>query len=523
MSKIMVYDTTLRDGAQAEEIAFSLEDKLAIARLLDDLGVHYIEGGYPAPGNAKDLEFYQRIKKKPLRHARLVAFGSTRRAKYRVDQDPAIQTLLDTGAPVIALVGKTWDLHVREVLRTTLEENLRMIKDSVHYLVSKKREVFFDAEHFFDAYQANAGYALEVLKVAAAAGASWLVMCDTNGGTMPEFIRTVTSAVRAAVKTPLGIHAHNDTELAVGNSLAAVRAGARMVQGTINGYGERCGNANLCSLIPNLQLKLDMSCLPPAKLAKLTMVSRAVTEIANVLPREYNPYVGLNAFAHKGGLHVDAVRKTPLSYEHVAPKLVGNERRLIISEQAGVASVLFKANQMGVDLKAGSEEARKIIDRVKQLEHGGYKYEGADASFRLLMERQLKQNRPFYDLEGYRVIVEQREEKLVTEATLKLRIQGKLVHTAAEGDGPVNALDSALRKALEPYFPKLRKMRLVDFKVRVLDSKTGTASRVRVFIESQDERTAWGTVGVSTNIIEASWEALADSIEYKLRSDRQWR
>ncbi|MEW6516054.1 MAG: citramalate synthase [candidate division FCPU426 bacterium] len=523
MTKITIYDTTLRDGAQAEEISFSLEDKLAIARLLDDLGVHYIEGGYPAPGNAKDLEFYQRIKRQPLRNARLVAFGSTRRAKYRVDQDPAIQALLDTGAPVIALVGKTWDLHVREVLHTTLEENLRMIKDSVHYLVGKKREVFFDAEHFYDAYQANPAYALEVLRTAAEAGASWLVLCDTNGGTLPDVIRTITSAARAGVSTPLGIHSHNDTELAVANALAAVDAGARMVQGTINGYGERCGNANLCSLIPNLQLKMKQACLPPQKLSKLTVVSRAVTEIANVPPREFSPYVGLNAFAHKGGLHVDAVRKTPVSYEHINPSLVGNERRLIISEQAGVASVLFKAGQMGVELKPGSDEARSIIERVKQLEHNGYKYEGADASFRLLMEKQLKQSRSFYDLEGYRVSVEQREQKLVTEATLKIKLKGILIHTAAEGDGPVNALDNALRKALEPHFPNLKKMRLVDFKVRVLDSKTGTAARVRVFIESQDERAAWGTVGVSTNVIEASWEALADSFEYKLRSDRKWR
>lgn len=523
MSKIFIYDTTLRDGAQAEEIEFSLEDKLLIAHLLEDLGVPFIEGGYPAPSNTKDLEFYRRIKKSPLRHARVVAFGSTRRAKYKVDQDPAIQALLDTGAPAIALVGKTWDLHIREVLRSTLEENLRMISDSVRYLTAKKRQVLFDAEHFYDAYRANPEYALQVLQTAQAAGAEWLVLCDTNGGTLSDEIEAVTRLVKSEMSTPLGIHAHNDMELAVANSLAAVRAGASMVQGTINGYGERCGNANLCSLIPNLQIKMQRNCLGPKKLEKVTGISRAVSEIANVQPREYNAYVGMNAFAHKGGLHVDAVRKTPVSYEHVEPVLVGNERRIIISEQAGVASVLFKSSEMGIKLKPGSGDAQRIIEQIKQLEHGGYKFEGADASFRLLVERQLKQRRPYYDLEGFRVIVERREDKLVSEATIKLRVRGTLVHTAAEGDGPVNAMDTALRKALESYYPNLKKMHLVDFKVRVLESKSGTGGKVRVFIESRDEKMAWGTIGVSTNIIEASWEALSDSIEFKLNCDRKWK
>jgi len=523
MSKVHIYDTTLRDGAQAEEIEFSLEDKLLIVRLLDELGVHFIEGGYPAPANTKDLQFYQEMKNKPLKNARLVAFGSTRRAKYKVQEDPAIQALLDTGAPVIAVVGKTWDLHVREVLRISLEENLHMILESVEYLKSKKREVFFDAEHFYDAYRANPDYALRVLDTAVEAGADWLVLCDTNGGTLSDDLEIITANVKKQVKARLGIHAHNDMELAVANSLAAVRAGATMVQGTINGYGERCGNANLCSVIPNLQLKMGKSCLLPKKMTKLTNVSRAVTEIANVQPREHNPYVGLNAFAHKGGLHVDAVRKTSLSYEHVSPDSVGNERRIIISEQAGVASVLFKAEQMGIKLKSGSEEAKHIIEKVKRLEHIGYKFEGADASFRLLVERSLKQRKTFFDLEGFRVIVENREGKLISEATIKLKVKGNLVHTAAEGEGPVNAMDNALRKALEPTYPGLRRMHLVDFKVRVLESKDGTAAKVRVFIESQDQKMAWGTVGVSTNIIEASWEALMDSIEYKLHSDRKWR
>jgi 2-isopropylmalate synthase len=523
MSKINIYDTTLRDGSQAEEIEFSLEDKLAIAHLLDEMGVAFIEGGYPAPSNTKDLEFYRRLKKTPLKNARLVAFGSTRRAKYKVEDDPAIQALLDTHAPVIAVVGKTWDLHVREVLRISMEENLRMIKDSIAYLKSKKREVFFDAEHFYDAYQANPEYTRQVLQAATDGGADWLVLCDTNGGRMPGEIQEITQAVKKEFDIPVGIHAHNDTELAVANSIAAVQAGATMVQGTINGYGERCGNANLCSVIPNLQLKLKKKCIATTKLAKLTTVSRTISEIANVTPREHNSYVGMNAFAHKGGLHVDAVRKTPISYEHVAPETVGNERRIIMSEQAGVASVLFKAEQIGFKLKPGSDEAKSIIEKVKNLEHAGYKFEGADASFRLLVDRKLKQNKSYYDLEGYRVIDENREGKRVTEATIKLRIKGVLVHTAAEGDGPVNAMDNALRKALEPYYPALKKVHLVDFKVRVLESKTGTAAKVRVFIESQDENMMWGTVGVSTNIIEASWEALNDSIEYKLRSDKKWR
>ncbi len=523
MSKIHIYDTTLRDGSQAEEITFSVEDKVAIAHLLDDLGVEYIEGGYPAPSNAKDLEFFKRMKKHPLRKAKLVAFGSTRRAKLKVDQDPAIQSLLDAGTANIAIVGKTWDLHVRDVLRISLEENLKVIRDSVTYLKSQRKKVLFDAEHFFDAYRSNPEYARQVLEAASESGADWIVLCDTNGGTLPPELERITAESKDRVATPIGIHTHNDSELAVANSLAAVRAGAGMVQGTINGYGERCGNANLCSVIPNLQLKMGNLCLPPKKIAKLTVVSRTISEIANVPPREYSAFVGLNAFAHKGGLHVDAVRKNPVSYEHVFPAVVGNERRLIISEQAGVASVLFKAEQMGVKLKPGSEEARRIIEQLKDLEHSGYKFEGADASFRLLMEKSLKQHRPFFNLHGFRVIVERRENKLVTEATIKLDINNHKVHTAAEGDGPVNALDNALRKALEPYYPRLKKMQLVDFKVRVLESKSGTGANVRVFVESRDERNVWGTVGVSTNIIEASWEALLDSIEYKLRSDRKWR
>jgi 2-isopropylmalate synthase len=393
----------------------------------------------------------------------------------------------------------------------------------VAYLKSKRREVLFDAEHFYDAYRANPGYALEVLNAAEEAGADWLVLCDTNGGSLCHEVEAMTTKVKADFRTPLGFHGHNDSELAIANSLAAVRAGAQMVQGTINGYGERCGNANLCTLIPTLQLKMGKTCLLPRKLSKITPLSRAVSEIANVPPREQSAYVGMNAFAHKGGLHVDAVRKTTASYEHVSPDLVGNQRRIIISEQAGVASVLFKAEQMGINLKPGSEEAKRIIEQVKILEHAGYKFEGADASFRLLVEKQLKEQRKFFNLEGFRVIVERREEKLISEATIKLQVKGVLIHTAAEGDGPVNALDTALRKALEPHYPNLKTMRLVDYKVRVLESKTGTGANVRVFVESQDQKSVWGTVGVSTNLIEASWEALVDSFEYKLQCDRKWK
>lgn len=523
MNKIFVYDTTLRDGAQAEEIEFSLEDKLTIARLLDQLGVDFIEGGYPAPANTKDLELYQRLKRQPLKHARLVAFGSTRRAKYRVDQDPAVHSLLATGAPAVAVVGKTWDLHVREILRTSLDENLKMIKDTVAYLKEKKRSVFFDAEHFFDGYQADPEYAMQAVRTAAEAGADWIVLCDTNGGTMPESIRRIVDAVGCEVKAPLGIHAHNDCELAVANSLAAVAGGANLVQGTINGYGERCGNANLCSLLPNLQFKMRRACLSPSQIKRLTQTAHNVSEIANVPPREQTPYVGNDAFAHKGGLHVDAVRKNPVSYEHIEPTRVGNQRRIIISEQAGVASVVFKAEQMGIRLDPGTEEAKAIIEKIKMLEHDGYKFEGADASFRLLVEKHRRRRPGFFELGSFRVSVERRGSELISEATIKLKVDGKPIHTAAEGDGPVNALDSALRKALEPYYPSLKKMHLVDFKVRVLDSKAGTEAKVRVYIESQDDRRAWGTIGVSTNIIEASWEALVDSVEYKLHSDRGWK
>jgi 2-isopropylmalate synthase len=523
MTKLSIYDTTLRDGAQAEEIEFSVEDKVSIAHLLDQLGVAYVEGGYPAPSNAKDLEFYRRLKKRPLKHARLVAFGSTRRAKLRAEHDPGLQALLDTGAPALTIVGKTWDLHVREILRTSLEENLKMIAETTAFLRSRKREVIYDAEHFFDGFRANPEYALQTLRAAAEAGADWIVLCDTNGGTLSGEIARITAEVARDLSTPLGIHAHNDADLAVANSLAAVGAGADMVQGTMNGYGERCGNANLCSLIPTLQLKLGRACLPPPQLKRLTHISHTLAEIANLPPREHSPYVGNNAFAHKGGLHVDAVRKTPISYEHVDPKLVGNQRRIIISEQAGVASVLFKTEQMGIKLEPGSDEAKAIIERIKALEHAGYKFEGSDASFRLLVQKMRKRLHRFYELEGFRVIVERRGGKDVCEATIKLKVKGQEMHTAAEGDGPVNALDSALRKALERYYPALKRMRLVDYKVRVIDSRFGTESKVRVFIESQDDKQVWGTIGVSTNIIEASWEALVDAIEYKLHSDRGWR
>lgn len=522
MSKIFVYDTTLRDGAQSEEIEFSVEDKIAIAHLLDQK-VDFIEGGYPAHTNAKDLEFYRRMKKQPLRHATLVAFGSTRRAKYTVRQDPSLQSLLDTGAPAVAIVGKTWDLHVRDVLHISLEENLKIIRESVAYLKSKKRQVLFDAEHFFDAYMINRDYAEKVLLAAAGAGADWLVLCDTNGGTLPAELGKIIQDVKKLVPTPLGIHAHNDSEMAVANSLAGVDAGATMVQGTINGYGERCGNANLCSLLPTLQLKMRKACLRGQDLKHLTTLARTVSEIANVPPRDFSAYVGYNAFAHKGGLHVDAVRKNPVSYEHVPPESVGNERRIIISEQSGVASVLFKAAQMGIKLEPGSEAARAIIERIKVLEHAGYKFEGADGSFRLLLERHLQKHKPFFELQGFRVSVEKREDKLISEATIKVSVNGASIHTAAEGDGPVNALDCALRKALEPHYPALKKMHLVDYKVRVLDSKAGTEAKVRVYIESQDGKQTWGTVGLSPNIIEASWEALVDAIEFKLHSDRGWK
>jgi len=521
---ITIYDTTLRDGTQGEGVAFSMEDKVRIATRLDALGIHYIEGGWPG-SNPKDLRFFRRMQDVTLKHARLAAFSMTRRAGGTADSDPNMHALLAAGAPVATIVGKTWDFHVTHALGTTLEANLAMIADTIAFLRPRTEEVVFDAEHFFDGFRANREYALAALSAAEAAGAHWLVLCDTNGGTLPHDLVAVLRAVRERVRTPLGIHAHNDAECAVANSLAAVAEGAAQVQGTINGFGERCGNANLVSIIPSLALKMGLDCIPQPNLRELRDASRFVAELANRKPWPSQPYVGDSAFAHKGGMHVSAVLKHPETYEHVDPEAVGNHRRVLISELAGRSNILWKAREFGIDIDHETPDSRRILDQLKALEDQGFQFEGAEASFELLMERALGRHRPYFELEAYRVIVEEQSvtEEPVAEATVRVRVKGMLEHTAAAGNGPVNALDHALRKALEEFYPNLREMKLLDYKVRILDESKGTAAKTRVLITSGDGEETWGTVGVADNIIEASWQALVDSIEYKLRRDERAR
>ncbi|MFQ5863386.1 MAG: citramalate synthase [Candidatus Brocadiales bacterium] len=518
MKKITVYDTTLRDGTQAEGIFFSVQDKMGIALRLDDLGVDYVEGGYPA-SNPKDREFFRDIASRKFSHAKVVAFGSTRKAGKKAEEDSGLQALLKAETPVVTIVAKGWDLHVKEVLRVSAEDNLDMISDTVKFLKSRDRDVFVDIEHFFDGYRSNSRYALKVLKVAAASGADTIVLCDTNGGCLPSDILEMVKKARGQVKVPLGIHAHNDCDLAVANTLAAVDGGVIHVQGTINGFGERCGNADLCSVIPDLTLKKGLKCLDEGKLKKLTEVSRYVNEVANLVSRSNQPFVGISAFAHKGGLHVDAMRKNQHTYEHISPDVVGNERRILISELSGNATILAKMERY--DITHDKELMKKILKQVQDLEHKGYHYESAEASFEMLVKKALGKHKSFFDLVGFRAIVEKHDGQPVTEATVKINVGGVEELTAAEGDGPVNALDAALRKALEKFYPNLKEMHLVDFKVRVIDPKDGTAAKVRVIIQSQDQQDIWGTVGVSENIIEASWEALVDSIEYKLLKDEE--
>ncbi len=522
---ISIFDTTLRDGSQGEEISFSVEDKLAIAEKLDEFGVDYIEGGWPFSGvNAKDVEFFHRAKKLNLKHATLVAFGSTRRARHKVEEDPGLAGLVEAGTPAVCIFGKSWDFHATEVLGVSLEENLRMIQESVAFLKSKKKEVIYDAEHFFDGYRRNPSYALQTLKAAVDARADWVVLCDTNGGSLPEEVARVVAEVGAQFQgAKLGIHCHNDAELAVANTLAAVRQGVRQVQGTINGLGERCGNANLISLIPNLRMKLGFSMrrINDKSLTRLTELSRFVSTVANTGVDDHQAYVGFSAFAHKAGVHSHAVTKTPLSYEHVRPETVGNARRVLISEQAGAASVLTKAQQFGYKLEKDSPQTRQVIEKVKQLELQGYQFEGADASFQLLLRKVMGTHRRFFELESYHVTASRRgPENPLAEATIKVTVKGERRHTVAEGNGPVNALDNALRKALADFYPGLARTHLVDFKVRVLNAKEATASRVRVLMETSDGGETWCTVGVHENIIEACWEALVDSLEYKLLKDK---
>ncbi|HLY24038.1 MAG TPA: citramalate synthase [bacterium] len=516
--RIALYDTTLRDGTQGAGITLSADDKLRIAEHLDAFGVDYIEGGWPG-SNPKDMEFFERARGRGWRHARLTAFGSTRRPGIPADRDENLNLIVAAGTPAAALFGKSWDLHVREALHTTPEENLAMIEDSVRYLRSRGLEVVYDAEHFFDGWKANPEYALATLRAAERAGASVVVLCDTNGGCLPHEIRAGVEAARRAIEGPLGIHTHNDGELGVANTLVAVDAGCVHVQGTINGIGERCGNANLVSIIPNLQLKMGYRCVPAAQIARLGELSRYVAELANIAPNEYQPFVGLNAFAHKGGVHVSAVMAHPPTYEHIAPETVGNARRVVVSDLSGRANVLYKAREMGIDLSRDRPEVRQILAELKRLEHEGYQFEAAEASFELLMRRIMGQHRPSFTLLGLRVTVEKRDPGVAVcaaEATIKVAVDGQEEHTAAEGDGPVHALDRALRKALGRFYPEIQRVRLTDYKVRVLNADAATAARVRVLIQSTDGTHTWGTVGVSENVVEASWQALVDSLEYVL-------
>ncbi len=517
---IKIYDTTLRDGSQGEGISFSVKEKIAITQKLDELGIHFIEGGNPY-SNPKDIEYFKAVRKIKLRNAKVCAFGSTRRSNETVKTDPGLKLLLSSGADVVTIVGKSWVLHVRDVLKVTVKKNLDMIASSVEYLKSKGQEVVYDAEHFFNGFRDDPEYAIKTIKAAEEAGADWVVLCDTNGGSLPAWIGEVVEKVGKEIKVPLGIHTHNDSGMAVANSIVAVVSGARQVQGTINGYGERCGNANLCSIIPILKWKMNINSITDKQSRKLVEVSRYVNELANVVPRDEQPFVGDSAFAHKGGMHVDAVRKNARSFEHVEPELIGNERRILVSELSGKANVLLKAEEYHLDLRKKSQETAQIVRKVKELEHQGYQFEAAEASLQLLMKKVLGLHRRFFDLQGFRVSVERKGGRVVSEATIKVEVKGVEEHTAAEGDGPVNALDNALRKALVRFYPSITEMRLTDFKVRVLDAKAGTAAKVRVLIESQDHRDTWRTIGVSENIIEASWQALVDSVEYKLMKDRK--
>ncbi len=513
--QVLVYDTTLRDGSQREGISLSLEDKLRITKILDELGVAYIEGGWPG-SNPKDATYFQAVQDMPLKHARIAAFGSTCRVDSQPANDENIKALVDSKTPVVTVVGKTWLLHVHEVLRTTPEENCRIIRESMAYLKSLGREVIYDAEHFFDGYKADPQYALQTLHAAVDGGADWVTLCDTNGGTLYWELERIVCEVAAALPgVKLGIHTHNDGELGVANTLAGVRGGATMVQGTINGYGERCGNANLCSVIPDLTLKMGFQCLPEESLKQLSHVSRTVAEIANLPPDNHLAYVGRSAFAHKGGIHVAAMRRSVLSYQHIDPELVGNEMRVLISDLSGRGNVLSKAEEFGMDVSG--EAARQVLDEIKRLENLGYAFEGAEASVAMMLKRAQPGYVAPFELIDFMVVVENRQGRgLFSEATVKLSVQGEVLHTAAEGNGPVNALDIALRKALVPVYPRLNDFSLADYKVRILDSHKGSAAYTRVLIDTQNGHERWSTVGAGTNIIEASWRALVDSVEYGL-------
>jgi 2-isopropylmalate synthase len=515
--KIEIYDTTLRDGSQSEDVSLSVEDKLLITEKLDWLGAHYIEGGWPL-SNPKDAQYFKEAAKLRLTTAVLAAFGSTKKHGVTASKDENLKCLLDAETPIVTIFGKTWDLHVKKALRITEDENLRLIHESLSYLKKRREKVFFDAEHFFDGYKKNRAYAIKCLKEAVSAGADCLVLCDTNGGCLPHEVSAITAAVLAEFKSPVGIHVHNDSDCAVANTIMGVEAGARHVQGTINGLGERCGNANLCSVIADLQIKLGYDCLPPERLCRIREVSRFVNEVANLRHFKRQPFTGDSAFAHKGGIHVSAVRRSSDTYEHIDPESVGNSQRVLISDLSGRSNILKKAEEFGMEPVA-VEAGAKLLKTLKEHERSGFQYEAAEASFELLMRKSAGIFQPAFELIGFRIIVEKRamDDRALTEATVKIKLpDGTIEHTAADGNGPVNALDGALRKALIRHYPDIDDVKLHDYKVRVLTPGLGTATNVRVLIESGDEGRRWGTVGVSENVIEASWQALVDSIEYKL-------
>ncbi len=532
MESILLYDTTLRDGTQGEKINFSAGEKIGIAQRLDEMGFHYIEGGWPG-SNPRDIHFFELAARTEFKNARITAFGSTRHAGLAPEDDANLKALLDSHTPAVTVFGKTWDLHVEQVMHNTLEENLSMITDSVAYLREMHREVIYDAEHFFDGYRDNPAYALETLRAAIRAGAGAIVLCDTNGGTLPSDIQTIVAQVRRLLQEEapahgqqgqppvIGIHTHNDSGMAVANTVMAVEAGATMVQGTINGYGERCGNADLTSIIPILTVKMNRPCMSRENLARLRSLSLFVSDTANMIPLDSRPFVGNSAFAHKGGVHVNAVMKVTRAYEHLDPELVGNRRRVLVSDLSGRSNVEYKARELGIDLNGNGFDSREIVAKVKALEHRGYEFDAADGSFKILLERLTHQFSPVFELESFRISTEKnRDQPCSAQATIKISVNGQEEITAAEGMGPVSALDNALRKALDKFFPDLDSMRLVDFKVRVIDGREGTAARVRVSIESRDQEEIWTTIGVSEDIIEASWQALADSFHYKLSKQK---
>jgi 2-isopropylmalate synthase len=514
---IKLFDSTLRDGTQSEGLSLSVEDKIKISRLLDGFGIHFIEGGYPG-SNPKDVEFFQRAKTLGLKHAKLTAFGMTRRAGGRADNDPILRAMIAAETPAVAVVGKTWTLHVTKIVGTTLEENLAMISDSVAFLKQQGREVVYDCEHFFDGFRADREYALATVKAAAAAGADWVTMCDTNGGTLPGTIADVVRTVGKTIPTPLGIHTHNDSDVAVANAFAGIEAGCTQVQGTINGWGERCGNANMISVIAGLQMKMGKRCVSDESLARLTELSRQVSEIANIRPRAHAPYVGQSAFAHKGGMHVAAVEKEPASYEHIAPEAVGNRRHIVVSELSGRGNIRMRTAELGLDVQ-GNERA--VLERIKELESQGYHFEAAEGSFELIGRRSQPGYVPPFEVLDVVVISERRRgNSMFAEATVKLKIGTEIVHTVAEGSGPVHALDGAFHKALNPHFPLVRDVHLVDYKVRILDPEAATGAKTRVLIEAGrgqgESQERWSTIGVSPNIIEASATALVDAMELPL-------